>query len=92
MAPGGEEEGLTYSRVNIFQRDSDFKPSDKTCKTFLLNIPMKLLQLIVTGGRECDIAGNNDDHQASEPGHGGSAALQRAALFITGLCLQTREA
>ena len=53
---------------------------------------MKLLQLILTGGRECDIAGNNDDHQASEPGHGGSAALQRAALFITGLCLQTREA
>ena len=34
---------------------------------------MKLLQLILTGGRECDIPSNNDDHHAPEPGHGGSA-------------------
>ena len=56
---------------------------------------MKLLQLILTGGRECDIPSNNDDHQAPEPGHGGSAEssiVQSILSISTGPCLQTREA
>ena len=54
---------------------------------------MKLLQLILTGGRECDIAGNNDDHQAPEPGHGGSAesSIVQSILSISTGPVSRRE-